>query len=77
MIVSTTTYCVFGNNPYHSGLNPEATPLAFVTDGEILVAALQLVTKGLITADLTIHNPGVQEACCAIPRNPEASDCAK
>ena len=60
--VSTTTYCVFGVNPYHSGLKPEATPFAFVTDGEIVVAILQEVARGLITAERTIH-PGVLVAC--------------
>ena len=75
--VSRTTYCVFGVKPYHSGLKPEATPFALVTEGTIVEATLQEVTKGLITADLVIQSPGELVACCAIPRKPEASETTK
>jgi hypothetical protein len=54
---------VFGVNPYHSGLNPEVTPLAFATEGAIEDATLQEVTKGLITAERVIQRPGVLVAC--------------
>ena len=54
---------MFGVNPYHSGLNPDTTPFAFVTDGEIAEATLQEVNKGRITAERTIHKLGKLAAC--------------
>ena len=62
-MVTSIIYCAFGVNPYHSGLNPEATLLAFATDGFILEAILQELEKGLNTAELVIHNAGLPLAC--------------
>ena len=63
VIVTSIMYCVFGVRPYHSGLKPEATPLAFATDGFIFDAILHEDANGLKTAERLIHNAGEPPAC--------------